>query len=242
MKISSPGRTLMVGDSTDGNVSELLPTGVAVGHIVHAVNEGATGTYTLLGTVDGATNLVLTGATGVVLAYIDNDAWRTAESVSGGGGSGLLLKATVTLTDAQIKALPTTPVEIVAAPGAGKLIWPLSAVIVCDTSANGYTNTDNVVALFIEWWDGSHLSNQWGVSHPNVLNLLTAFDKVVLHVPPADTPSAFGVELDGIYLSTSQLADFPLRLRLPNDPAGNFTGGDPANTLRCTVFYCVVDV
>src|SRR5687768_2578118 len=57
-----------------------------------------------------------------------------------GAGHTLVKVASVTLTNAQIKALPTTAVQVIAAPGAGKLIYPVSAFVILDTTAGVYTD------------------------------------------------------------------------------------------------------
>src|SRR5688572_11854111 len=57
-----------------------------------------------------------------------------------GGSEGVLLLSTVELTNAQIKALPTTPVNIVDRPGAGKLIQPLQVIMWLNTAGGAYTN------------------------------------------------------------------------------------------------------
>jgi len=46
-----------------------------------------------------------------------------------GSGGGTLLSVTTTLTDAQIQALGTTPIQIVPAQGPGKIILPMSMAI-----------------------------------------------------------------------------------------------------------------
>src|SRR5687768_4998077 len=49
--------------------------------------------------------------------------------------------ATVTLTDAQIKALPTTSVQLIAAPGANKYIFVHGVSLVANIVTDGsYTN------------------------------------------------------------------------------------------------------
>jgi hypothetical protein len=52
-----------------------------------------------------------------------------------------VLSASVTLTNAEIKALPTTPISIVAAPGAGKMIVPVFGYVLSDLTT-AYSGID----------------------------------------------------------------------------------------------------
>ena len=62
-----------------------------------------------------------------------------ADDVSGlSGGNSDLLVASVTLTDAQIKALGTTPIQLVAAPGADKAIVVLNFFAEFDVTGGQY--------------------------------------------------------------------------------------------------------
>lgn len=54
---------------------------------------------------------------------------------SGSGGGVEILSASRTLTDEQIKALPTTGVEIVAAPGEGKMISIIDVLVISNITA-----------------------------------------------------------------------------------------------------------
>src|SRR5437870_128898 len=56
--------------------------------------------------------------------------------------SGGILYHDVQLTDAQIKALPTTPVVVLPAQAAGYTVVPLLAYLACDSSAGAYIVTN----------------------------------------------------------------------------------------------------
>lgn len=65
------------------------------------------------------------------------------------------LTKTVELTNAEIKALAATPKELVAAPGAGKMIEFVSALLVLDYGSNALTEPSDPDDLAIEYDGGS---------------------------------------------------------------------------------------
>jgi hypothetical protein len=152
---------------------------------------------------------------------------------SSGGGSSLLHQATVTLTDAQIKALPTTgEVQIVAAPAAGLMIYPAAVVVRCDTLLDGYSNIDNFAEFYIGVGTARTLFPILGGSE--IGDLLGAFDDVFAPFVMATQPD-IGMHAVADYTAHA------LKLIVTNNAAGNFTGGNAANTLRVSVTYYILD-
>lgn len=175
--------------------------------------------------------------------------------VNGNGGSSSVLAASVTLIDAQIKALPTTGVEVAAAPGANKLLMPLAAYLLSDFAVaySGITANTNypeiwvgqkesggtVLAFFIDEPDGPETALTLFLTSINTFGrvLWPLYTRLELQptsyvgLGKALSPDPAG---DG-------LIDLPLIIRGDNN-GGNFTGGDPANTLKVTVLYTVLDV
>lgn len=167
-----------------------------------------------------------------------------AEGITGSQlapGVQTVYSASVTLTDAQIKALPTTPVELVAAPGAGKILLILSAFMLLDTSAGAYTNV-NAAAT-----GGVDIGGAYG-------NFMQVLDPAGL-VPALEGTDVLAFKLDtAVYISGDQVynnvaaytvgdyVNTPIIIDLENSSDGNFTGGNAANTLKVTALYTIIDV
>lgn len=152
-------------------------------------------------------------------------------------GSSFLHQATVTLTDAQIKALPTTAVEIVAAPGANLILVPQMVSFVLDCTAGVYTNVNAAVTGGVGM----------NTSYSNVLN---GIEPSALEGALGDNSEAWlfyqrtGAQLDFDKVTWIGVADFankPLVVVFSNAAAGNFTGGNAANSMTVSVTYLTLN-
>jgi len=189
--------------------------------------------------------------------YTVSGAWAfeqtpTVNGVAVGGGTSLLQVATVTLTDAQIKALPhPTPIEIVAAPGVGKMLAFVYAQLQTNFAGATYSGSANndylglfmlndgspsgagSSALLFNGAEGSPAGlNAFLSNSGRVWPLIPwfAYDTAWGGPDPSQSGYAQGsFENKGLYLFAS-------------NAAGDFTGGHANNTLKCVVYYLIVDL
>lgn len=181
----------------------------------------------------------------------DSGAIRLEGTLVAPGG---LLVASIELTDAQIKALPTTPVEIVAAPGAGLMLLPLVAVFVCDAAAGAYTNfnvyssADPFASSVYLAWDAlinfndatgpAPLAGGFMAGAQKTVTFLTGLGSALLTGAGADVSGILGVGTGSP--TTLGYENAALSVVGQNNAKGDFTGGDPANSLRVVAYYVVV--
>ncbi len=143
---------------------------------------------------------------------IDGPKWNADHVLEG----DYLRKATVTLSSAQILALHTTPVTLVAAPGAGQYIIPHAIVVWVGYVTTPYTVSDD---LSIRYVTGDDISLDAATAA--VFNF-SGFRKLLLL---DDIAGDDGIVNKGIEMYVR---------------AGALTGGD--GTLTVTVWYAIEDV
>jgi hypothetical protein len=162
------------------------------------------------------------------------------------------LQVSVVLTNAQIKALPTTPVLIVAAPAAGYTFEPIRADLYSSFAAGAYTNIDaNANGTF--WYGASYVSgfepfsylaNDASITNGSatrVTDFLGSTTKQrVRFVPYVDSEDLDDYGLMGRVVAQSSLTGKAIYFQIGNGGSGNFTGGNSANTLTVRVLYDVV--
>lgn len=161
-----------------------------------------------------------------------------AESVFAGSGSSILHQATVTLTDAQIKALPTTAVELIAAPGSGLVVIPIF-VSVAFHLEEAYTAVGASLSVL---YDG--ISNYPTNVMETETTLQATGDFQGLVLAPYLNARTAG-DFSGLVTSSPLGADtINTALVIADDynGASDYTDGDEANTLTVTVAYVVLNV
>lgn len=157
------------------------------------------------------------------------------------GVTSLVCTKTIPLTNAQIKSLPTTPFELLPAPGAGKVIKVISGVVVLDNMAGVYTDVSP------DPGSGSYLSYDNGASATNNAGLAMFYNvaQSIQGVTPTANITAGG--LTEAYNALSQIENKPIVFSVYNDngidgTSIDFTGGHTDNTMKITVIYSIVDL
>lgn len=167
----------------------------------------------------------------------------------GGGGSTPVLLASRTLTNAEVLALPSTRIELVAPPGAGKMVAPLGAWLFVKKTTP-YTGSETA-HLFIGTLTDEYpmLTEIDSDGASRVASLLgdtsraSDFAWMGLETVPKDTTGSVGAYTKAVSEDAGPLTileDEPLVVGIYG--VGDLGGGDPANTLVVSVFYGVLDL
>ena len=149
---------VLVGEGTssivalaDGSAGQVLQSGGASADPAYSTPTypSASGTSRTILVSNGTNNVYSTetwavpGSSGNVLTS-DGTNWTSAAAPG-----GVLSTATITLTSAQIKALNVTPIQIVAAPGAGNIV----SLVNCNAKftyggSNAFTSSGGEISLY----------------------------------------------------------------------------------------------
>lgn len=161
----------------------------------------------------------------LVLEFMNDGAAKWNEIGRAYAADGAVLTATVTIADTDIKLLPTVAIQIIPAPGADRVIEIIGATFVLDAAAGAYTNVDAGAVM------GLITSSVVGITDRVTDGFFTAASKKAVQV------TGGSIDTDGA--AYSSYANRAIQVSVNNAAAGNFTGGNAANTLKVRVTYQV---
>ncbi len=150
-----------------------------------------------------------------------------------------LRKSIVNLTNAQIKALPTTPFALVVTPGSGILLVPHLVVLLSNVSAGAYTNVNAdgfmYAALATDAWS-TYCANDSGNSLTYLSALLSNTNHRLVLREYSDTTDPTP-QWGPLSVPGPRGDNMALNLTINNNGSGNLTGGNAANTITVVTYY-----
>ncbi len=162
---------------------------------------------------------------------------------------GVIRTSTVTLTNAQILSLPTVPVTVIPAPGAGLINMPLWYMLKADFSGGAYTNIHASGYASFAWAGIPTLASGYIANDASTTPALTrasTFFGTATNWYHILYPLVFDTDPTtnewGVFPSIFAVGDIDnelLWLQFNNNGAGNLTGGNAANTLKVVTYYTV---
>jgi hypothetical protein len=160
---------------------------------------------------------------GDVGLYADSNGVQSVDSAGAATNvTNAVKQKTTVLTNAQVLALRATPITLVAAPGTGKILELVSALLVFDRTAAYTETTDN---LAIKYTDGAGQAVSETIETTGFVD--AAADAVM---PVKPITSAVILASAGVNKA----------LVLHNTGDGEFGGGNAANTVTAIVNYRVI--
>lgn len=164
-------------------------------------------------------------------------------------GSAGLLKAMRTLNTAEVLALPTTAIQLIAAPGAGLAIVPWFGVLFYQPGAVAFSNIDAAGVLGVRFPTPfsqglSYVPNDAAITFGSTTNLTdllgsTTARRAVL-VPTEKTEGQDDWGPVPFVEDTGTVENTALMIDVDNNGAGDFTFGDGA--LKVVVYYTIETV
>lgn len=151
---------------------------------------------------------------------------------------------TISLSDAQIKTLPTAPVQILPAPGVGKMYNVFQAVLNWDFTAGAYTaSPDSSWQLYLA--DSFvNMSNVQPALSP-LSNAVKGMLQLGAPYMQADGSPTFSPSIVGqpvVNLGAIPVENKALLIADTWGSVANYTGGNAANTLKIKVYYDIADI
>jgi hypothetical protein len=168
----------------------------------------------------------------------------TIFSADSAGGTARHHIVRAILTNAEIKALPTTPIDIVSAPGSGFRIKPIAVSLTGSFAAGAYTNINTTFAAIgvqnttTDYMCNPLVNNSTAGAITDVSTFLAlGYVSCVDLSPVAIFPSANGSISVAATIAKASNDNSPLQVFMDNNGSGVLTGGNAANTLTIIVSY-----